>query len=151
MIDFEEFKPEVFKTHPLVVIFVATHYEGDPCDNTKKAFKWLREERKNPDANMLKGMKFVVFGLGDTSYEMYNVMGKFFNSGLEELGAERIYKYGEGNAEGNKTEDDFNEWRKDFWSEVLAYYSKSQTQEQKEMTLMRRISANDAELSSNSV
>jgi sulfite reductase alpha subunit-like flavoprotein len=38
-------------------------------------------------------------------------MGKLFNETLEELGAERIYKYGEGNAEGNHTEDDFNEWK----------------------------------------
>ena len=68
-------------------------------------------------------MKFTVFGLGDTSYEQYNAMGKFFNEGFEELGAERIYKYGEGNAEGNKTEDDFNDWRKSFWGEILAYYS----------------------------
>jgi NADPH-ferrihemoprotein reductase len=108
---------------------IATHYEGDPCDNTKKAFKWLRDFRKNPDNTHLKGMKFAVFGLGDTSYEMFNTMAKFFNSGLEELGAERIYKYGEGNAEGNKTEDDFNEWRKDFWKELLDYYTRNQTME----------------------
>ena len=129
VMDFEDFKPEVFKNHPLIIILVSTHYEGDPCDNTKKAFKWLREERKNPDKEMLKGTKFAVFGLGDTSYEMFNVIGKFFNDGLAELGAERIYKYGEGNAEGNHTEDDFNEWRKNFWQEILDYYSKSQTQE----------------------
>ena len=53
------------------------------------------------------------------------MIGKFFNSGLEELGAERIYKYGEGNAEGNHTEDDFNEWRKDFWKEIIDYYTKT--------------------------
>lgn len=42
-------------------------------------------------------------------------MGKYFNEALEELGAERIYKYGEANAEGNKTEDDFNEWKANIW------------------------------------
>ena len=41
-----------------------------------------------------------MFGLGDSSYEQFNFIGKFINEGLEELGAERIYKYGEGNAEG---------------------------------------------------
>ncbi len=122
------------------MICVATHYEGDPCDNTKKAYKWLREERKNPDPKALSGMKFIVFGLGDTSYEQFNVIGKFFNSGLEELGAERIYKYGEGNAEGNHTEDDFNEWRKDFWKEVIDFYTKNQTSEQIQLTRARSIS-----------
>ena len=73
-------------------------------------------------------MKFVVFGLGDTSYEQFNVIGKYVNEGLEELGAERIYKYGEGNAEGNKTEgnkteDDFNEWKPDIWKEIFDVYA----------------------------
>ena len=72
-------------------------------------------------------MKFTVFGLGDTSYEQYNTMGKLFNEALEELGGERVYKYGEGNAEGNKTEDDFNEWRKFIWKELIEYYEKNQT------------------------
>jgi hypothetical protein len=41
---------------------------------------------------------------------------------MESLGAERIYPYGEGNAEGNHTEDDFNEWKKRFWQVVIRYY-----------------------------
>lgn len=68
-------------------------------------------------------MKYTVFGLGDTSYEQFNVIGKMFNEGLEELGGERIYKYGEGNSEGNKTEDDFNDWRRLLWKELMEYYA----------------------------
>lgn len=30
---------------------------------------------------------------------------------MSEMGGERVYIYGEGNAEGNKTEDDFNRWK----------------------------------------
>jgi sulfite reductase alpha subunit-like flavoprotein len=61
-------------------------------------------------------------------------MGKFFNETMEELGAERVFKYGEGNAEGNHTEDDFNEWKADLWSELAKYYSEKPikfTKEQK--------------------
>ena len=72
-------------------------------------------------------------------------MGKFFNEGFEELGAERIFKYGEGNAEGNKTEDDFNDWRKNFWVEILDHYSQRQTAEQKRATLLREVSKKDSE------
>lgn len=50
-------------------------------------------------------------------------MGKYFNSTFEELGGERIYKYGEGNADGNKTEDNFNEWKLELWNEIINYYS----------------------------
>lgn len=41
---------------------------------------------------------------------------------MEELGAERVYRYGEGNAEGNKTEDDFNEWKADMWEQIMEWY-----------------------------
>ena len=84
----------------------------------------MRDLRKTKENGFLKGQKFTVFGLGDSSYEQYNCMGKYFNEGLEELGSERIYKYGEGNAEGNHTEDDFNEWKADIWDELFKYYEK---------------------------
>jgi sulfite reductase alpha subunit-like flavoprotein len=54
-------------------------------------------------------------------------MGRYFNKGLEELGAERIYKYGEGNAEGNHTEDNFNEWKKRFWVDIIAHFDSINT------------------------
>ena len=84
----------------------------------------MKEQRKQKDTTLVKGMKYTVFGLGDTSYELYNLMGKEVNEALAELGAERIYKYGEGNAEGNKTEDDFNEWKLDLWKEICDEYAK---------------------------
>jgi hypothetical protein len=47
------------------------------------------------------------------------------NEGLAELGAERVYKYGEGNAEGNKTEDDFNEWKAEMWKDMFKFYEEN--------------------------
>jgi sulfite reductase alpha subunit-like flavoprotein len=76
--DFEEFDPETFKGHELVILCVATHYEGDPCDNTKKFNKWIKELRKGKDQVFL-GMKYTIFGLGDTSYEQFDFMAKFFD------------------------------------------------------------------------
>jgi NADPH-ferrihemoprotein reductase len=103
---------------------VATHYEGDPCDNSKKAHKWLRDTKKDKsNSSIFKGVDFMVFGLGDSTYELYNEMGRFFNDALEELGATRAYRYGEGNAEGNKTEDDFNTWKLALWEELVQYYT----------------------------
>jgi NADPH-ferrihemoprotein reductase len=106
-----------------VGICVATHYEGDPCDNYKQAYKWLNAARKDKcNKELFKGVHFFVFGLGDSSYEQFNAMGKFFNETFEELGATRVFKYGEGNAEGNKTEDDFNTWKGDIWSDLVTLY-----------------------------
>eukprot|EP00347_Sterkiella_histriomuscorum_P023964 403332775 len=126
VLDFEHFNVEEFSKHELAIICMSTHYEGDPCDNSKKVYKWLRDQRKVKDEKPCKSMRYTVFGLGDTSYEQYNVIGRFFNEGLEVLGGERIYKYGEGNAEGNKTEDDFNEWKCQLWKEVVDFYTQQE-------------------------
>ena len=125
MIDFEDFNEEVFLKHEIIIVVTATHYEGDPCDNTKKFFKWIREKVRNEKDNkeLFKNKKFVVFGLGDTSYEQYNAIGKYFNESFEKLGGERLYRLGEANAEGNHTEDDFNEWKKGLWRAVFKYYA----------------------------
>ena len=111
---------------------ISTHYEGDPCDNTKKFYKWIREILKNkdePEGKLFKGLKFSIFGLGDTSYEQYNAMGRYFDKTLEDLGGERVYKLGEGNAEKNQTEDHFNEWKQDLWRDLIKYYKSSETVE----------------------
>lgn len=76
VVDFNNFTPEEFCSHKLVVVCVATHYEGDPCDNTKVFYKWLKaalKDKSNP--NPFEGMCFTIFGLGDTSYEQFNEIG----------------------------------------------------------------------------
>ena len=43
VVDFNNFNEETFLSHKLVIICVATHYEGDPCDNTRVFYKWLKK------------------------------------------------------------------------------------------------------------
>ena len=43
---------------------------------------------------------FQVFGLGNKTYEHYNAIGKYFDERLAELGAERVFKRGEGDDDG---------------------------------------------------
>ena len=69
VVDFFAFKEEEFAKQPLVLICIATHYEGDPCDNTRPFFKWFKTLLKDKTAKPFAGMKYAVFGLGDTSYE----------------------------------------------------------------------------------
>lgn len=126
VIDFEDFAQDAFTTHSLVIVVIATHYEGDPCDNTKKFYKWFKEQMKKPEDKIMSKVHFSVFGLGDTSYEQYNAMGRQIDKGLEEMGASRAYKYGEGNAEGNHTEDDFIEWKQQLWADLIKYYKEKE-------------------------
>ena len=64
-------------------------------------------------------MKFTIFGLGDTSYEQFNEMGIQFDKKFEELGGERVFAMGSGNAETFSTETDFENWKKDLWKDLI--------------------------------
>ena len=75
VVDFNNFNEDDFAKQKLCIVVVATHYEGDPCDNTRNSHKWFKKLLKEK-TKVFQGMKFAIFGLGDTSYEQYNEMGK---------------------------------------------------------------------------
>lgn len=138
VLDFNNFDKEAFPKHELVLCCIATHYEGDPCDNTRDFFKWvkglLKEEKANP-TKPFSGMKFAIFGLGDTSYELYQEMAKYFDKAFETLGAARVFKMGEGNSETFSTEDDFDEWKMTLWQDIFKVYAEMETPEQAQLSL----------------
>ena len=122
VLDFNGFSEEEFSKQPLVLVCVATHYEGDPCDNTRGFFKYLKKILRNKTEKPFAGMNFAIFGLGDTSYEQFNEMGRFFDESFEKLGGKRLHDMGVGNAETFSTEDDFNKWKENLWSNIIAHY-----------------------------
>ena len=122
VIDFDKFSPEVFEKHDLILVCQATHYEGDPPDNTKKFFKYIRSLLKE-GAQTMKGKHFAVFGLGDSSYELFNEMGKHFDASFEKLGGIRAHELGAGNAETHSTEEDFHNWSAPLWEKLIAIYN----------------------------
>lgn len=70
VIGFGDFNEEEFVTHKLLIVCVATHYEGDPCDNTRNFHKWIKKLLKKADTEKpFTGMQYSVFGLADSSYE----------------------------------------------------------------------------------
>ena len=113
----------------MIIVNVATHYEGDPCDNTRVFFKWLKKTAKDKTAKPMTGIKFTIFGLGDTSYEQYNEMGVQFNKLFEQLGATRVFDMACGNAETFSTETDFDKWKETLWSELFKIYEAEDTPE----------------------
>ena len=72
-------------------------------------------------------MNFAFFGLGDSSYELFNEMGKYFDEQFEKLGANRVFELGSGNAETFSTEEDFEKWKSAFWPALCAHYAKTDT------------------------
>ena len=86
-------------------------------------------------------MKFAIFGLGDTSYEQYNEMGRVFDESFEKLGGSRFHDMGVGNAETFSTEDDFNKWKENIWSKLVEVYGSNESPDQKKKALLRRRSS----------
>jgi sulfite reductase alpha subunit-like flavoprotein len=49
VINFEDFNKETFGQEPdtVTIVCVATHYEGEPCDNAAGFVEWLKELKKS--------------------------------------------------------------------------------------------------------
>lgn len=88
VVDLEEYESYNLKEN-VCLFLMATYGEGDPTDNAKNFYKWLKEEAM--DRESLKGLKFGVFGLGNTQYQHYNSMGRNTNKLLEDHGGERFF------------------------------------------------------------
>lgn len=139
VISFNDYKEDEFAKQPLVINVVSTHYEGDPCDDTRKFHKYFKSLLKKKTEKPFEGMTYSVFGLGDTSYEQFNEMGVQFDQGFEKLGAKRLYEMGVANAETFTTEDDFVKWKENLWQNIFAHFKASETpEEQKKATQNRQ-------------
>ena len=103
---------------------MATHYEGEPCDNTAEFYKWVKDLKKSNDTKAFQNLNYTVFGLGDTAYEHFNAMGRYFDKIFGNLGAKRVHQMGEGNSEGQLTEEQFEEWKNKLWENVAMAFEK---------------------------
>ena len=41
------------------------------------------------------GLRYAVFGLGNSTYEHFNAMGKFVDTKMEEMGGKRVHNLGQ--------------------------------------------------------
>lgn len=101
----------------LAIFCMATYGEGDPTDNAQEFYDWLQDCSAE-----LEGVRYAVFGLGNKTYEHYNATGKYVDSRMEELGAERVYDLGMGDDDAN-IEEDFVTWRENFWPAVCEKFN----------------------------
>ena len=69
----------------LAIFVVATTGEGEPPVTMVNSWNFLLRDDLPPDS--LADLNFTVFGLGDSSYELFNVMATKLNKRLRDLGA----------------------------------------------------------------
>ena len=63
--------------------------------------------------------------MGNRQYEHFNRQGKLTNAGMEKLGAQRVFEYGEGDDDAS-LEDDFEGWRAKLWPALVSQVSRAE-------------------------
>lgn len=103
-----------------VVGFVmATYGEGEPTDNAQAFWEFIMDEgvefsQGREGREKLQGLKYVMFGLGNRTYEHYNEVVRKLDARLTELGATRIGERGEGD-DDKSMEEDYLSWKDTLW------------------------------------
>ncbi|WIA13190.1 hypothetical protein OEZ85_006782 [Tetradesmus obliquus] len=99
----------------LVVLVTATTGQGDPPDNMRKFWRMLL--RKNLPGDLLAGLQYAVFGLGDSGYVKYNVAAKKLDRRLAALGAEPLLERGLGDDQHpSGYEASLDPWLQQLWA-----------------------------------
>ena len=101
-----------------VFFVMATYGEGEPTDNAVTLCQNLSDEsfEFSNGEHKLEGLKYVVFGLGNKTYEHYNLIGRNVDRDMEKMGAIRIGERGEGD-DDKSMEEDYLEWKDGMWEE----------------------------------
>ncbi|KAG0142232.1 hypothetical protein CROQUDRAFT_109973 [Cronartium quercuum f. sp. fusiforme G11] len=101
----------------LVIFVMATYGEGEPTDNAVNMVEFLKS---TPHHQLdLSKLKFVVFGLGNRTYEQFCAMGKIMDEELTKKGARRIGELGMGD-DDKSMEEDYLAWKDPMWLTVQA-------------------------------
>lgn len=102
--DYEDFGD--ISNETLCFFLLATYGEGEPTDNAIDFINYLDNE-----ADTLSTLRFLVFGLGNSTYEFFNAIGTKVDQKLEELGAERFAEYLQGDDGVGTMDEDFLAWK----------------------------------------
>ena len=100
-----------------VVFIIATTGDGEPPQTMINAWKFLL--RKDLPPNSLKQVNFCVFGLGDSSYALFNAMAKKLTQRMLDLGACLFQKVGLGDHQHDfGYEGEFDPWLSELWASL---------------------------------
>ena len=120
--DFENL--DEFPNDKIAMFVLATYGEGEPTDNAVDFYEFINGEEPSfskgasVEEKPLSDLKFVAFGLGNNTYEHYNLMVRKVNTALMKLGAERIGEAGEGDDGAGTMEEDFLAWKEPMWASL---------------------------------
>ncbi|CAK7332257.1 unnamed protein product [Dovyalis caffra] len=98
-----------------VIFVVSTTGQGDTPDSMKAFWKFLL--RRNISKNLLEGVHYAVFGLGDSGYQKYNFVAKKLDRRLSDLGAAAVVERGLGDDQHpSGYEGALDPWMSSLWN-----------------------------------
>nr|QCX35688.1 Nitric Oxide Synthase 2b [Nautilus pompilius] len=114
MICMNEYEVKSLPSESLLLVVASTFGSGQPPENGKNFASKLEEtqltESKNlKNRELLRGVRYSVFGLGNSSYPDFCSFAHFVNDQLKVSGGEEINPIGEGD-ELSGQEEEFNTW-----------------------------------------
>jgi len=107
----------------IAFFLMATYGEGEPTDDAVDFWEMITSESPEFSEGIpiedkpLSSLRYVVFALGNKTYEHFNAVGRMVDKKLTEFGATRIGERGEGDDDGS-LEEDFLGWKEDMWKAV---------------------------------
>lgn len=114
--DLQDFDPDAITPENFYIVVCSTHGEGDP-PNTAVPFVEAFDEQK-PD---LTGVRYAMFGLGDSFYETYSQGSEHIDRRFTEQGATRVGAYGRHDASSFDLASDVAlEWLPGILEEIVA-------------------------------
>ncbi|KKA31130.1 hypothetical protein TD95_000592 [Thielaviopsis punctulata] len=112
--DFENL--DAIPSDKVVMLVLATYGEGEPTDNAVDFFEFIKDDAVEfSEGSTLDNLNYAAFGLGNNTYEHYNLMVRAVDKHLQALGAHRIGPAGEGDDGSGTMEEDFIAWKEDMW------------------------------------
>ncbi|KAJ3299758.1 NADPH-cytochrome P450 reductase [Borealophlyctis nickersoniae] len=116
----------------LVGFFMATYGEGEPTDNAVEFYDWLmagqgkgddegNEEDEMTEEMPLQALQYIIFGLGNKTYEHYNAIVRRMDRRLRRLGADRVGDAGEGDDDAS-LEEDFLAWKPKIFPAIADHF-----------------------------
>lgn len=102
----------------LVVFCVATYGEGEPTDNAVAMIDFLKEDEPAfSNGGALENLNYVIFALGNSTYEQYCEVGKVIDARLSKFGGKRVGEMGTGD-DDKSMEEDYLAWKDGMWEAV---------------------------------
>ena len=117
----DEYDVSALPNEPLVIFLCSTTGDGDVPDSMLMFWRFLL--RRDLSSQSLSSVKYVVFGLGDSSYAHFNVVARKLQARLKQLGGIEFHPLVLGDDQSpNGLAGDVDVWLTSLWTNVLQMY-----------------------------